>query len=91
MSSGTELFAEILLPLALETTYTYQVPEELREKVVFGKRVEVQFGNRKRYSGLIVNLKSLAPAHKTKSIISVLDDSPIVDSRQYNMWLWMAN
>ena len=86
MSPGTELFAEILLPLALETTYTYEVPEDLQQEAAFGKRVEVQFGNRKRYSGLIVNLRTTPPAHKTKSIISILDSRPIIQPRQYKMW-----
>ena len=91
MSPSPEVFAEILLPLALETTYTYRIPEELQAEVLFGKRVEVQFGNRKRYSGLIVNIKANPPVHKTKSIISVLDDKPIIFSWQYKMWQWMAN
>lgn len=91
MSPSPEVFAEILLPLALETTYTYRIPEELQSSAAFGCRVEVQFGNRKRYSGLIVNIKVTPPAHKTKSIISILDKEPIIDSRQYKMWEWMAN
>src|SRR6187399_1023936 len=91
MSSSAEVFAEILLPLALETTYTYEVPEDLQQEAAFGKRVEVQFGNRKRYSGLIVNLKTTPPAHKTKSIISILDAKPIIQSQQYKMWQWMSS
>lgn len=90
MSPSPEVYAEILLPLALETTYTYKVPEELQAEASFGKRVEVQFGNRKRYSGLIVNLKPLPPGHKTKSIISVLDSKPVIGSQQYKLWQWMA-
>ena len=91
MSSSAEVFAEILLPLALETTYTYQVPLELQQEAAFGKRVEVQFGNRKRYSGLIVNLRTTPPAHKTKSIISILDSRPIIQTQQYKMWQWMSS
>ena len=91
MSPAAEVFAEILLPLALETTYTYKVPEELQSEATFGKRVEVQFGNRKRYSGLIVNIKADPPAHKTKSIISVLDAKPVIKQQQYKLWQWMAN
>jgi len=91
MSPTAEIYAEILLPLALETTYTYKVPEELQRAATFGKRVEVQFGNRKRYSGLIVNIKAVPPSHKTKSIISVLDEKPVIQLRQYKLWQWMAN
>ncbi len=91
MSSSDELYVEILLPLALENTYTYKVPASLSQKVAFGLRVEVQFGSRKRYAGLIVNLSPKTPGYKTKEIISVLDDSPLVFDWQYKLWLWMAS
>jgi primosomal protein N' (replication factor Y) len=84
------LYAEILLPLALDNTYTYAVPEHLMANAAFGKRVEVQFGSRKRYSGLIVQLGVPAPAYKTKEIVSVLDDHPIIGQNQYTLWKWMA-
>ncbi len=91
MPPGPEVYVEILLPLALESTYTYQVPPELVSQISFGKRVEVQFGSRKRYAGLIVNSKASAPAHKTKQIISLLDQYPVILDWQYKWWRWMAN
>jgi primosomal protein N' (replication factor Y) len=90
MAASPDVFAEVLLPLALESTYTYRVPEELMESAAFGVRVEVQFGSRKRYSGLIVRLTSEGPAHKTKSVISVLDARPVLFPWQYALWQWMA-
>ena len=91
MSSSGESYAEILLPLALENTYTYSVPSFLAEKISFGKRVEVQFGSRKRYAGLIVNVSSNAPGYRTKEIISILDEFPLISTWQYKFWLWMAS
>ena len=90
MSVTPGVFAEILLPLALENTYTYLVPPELVPEAVVGKRVEVQFGNRKRYAGLIVKLHVPAPEYKTKTIISVLDPNPIIQPWQYAFWQWIA-
>lgn len=90
MSSTGPVYAEILLPLALENTYTYQVPENLLPDAQFGKRVEVQFGSRKRYAGLIVNMTSHDPGYKTKTIISILDPSPILLPWQYKIWKWIA-
>ncbi len=86
-----ELYAEILLPLALEGTYTYKVPPSMATKVTFGIRVEVQFGSRKRYAGLVVNVTSKAPATRTKEIISILDESTLMHPWQYKLWLWMAS
>ncbi|MEO6131020.1 MAG: primosomal protein N', partial [Saprospiraceae bacterium] len=91
MPPPEENYAEILLPLALENTYTYRIPSELSAKVSFGIRVEVQFGSRKRYAGLVINVSSKAPAYRTKEIISVLDDAPLIQSWQYKFWNWMAS
>src|SRR5687767_11532320 len=90
MSSTTGKFAEILLPLALEGTYTYLIPTELEGNISFGKRVEVQFGSRKRYAGLVVKMDVPTPTYRTKEIISVLDREPVIMEWQYQVWLWMA-
>ena len=62
MSAHEGTYAEILLPLALENTYTYLIPPDLVDDAAFGKRVEVQFGSRKRYAGLIVKMGVRKPA-----------------------------
>lgn len=91
MSSTPVIFADILLPLALDNTYTYRVPSTLVEQATFGKRVEVQFGSRKRYAGLIINITQKIPDYRTKEIISVLDTEPIIFPWQIHFWQWMAS
>ncbi len=91
MSSNDGIYAEILLPLALDSTYTYLIPPDLVGQGAFGKRVEVQFGSRKRYAGLIVKLNTAIPAYKTKKVISILDQEPILLESQLSMWRWMAH
>jgi primosomal protein N' (replication factor Y) len=91
MAPAPKMYAEILLPLALENVYTYEIPESLQGQVSFGKRVEVQFGTKKRYAGLVVNNNAPTPTHRTKPIISVLDPAPIIHSWQYKLWKWMAD
>src|SRR5690606_22449959 len=83
-------FAEVLLPLALDGTYTYRVPESLHDEVAVGKRVEVQFGARKKYAGMVAGITATPPPHRTKEILSVLDESPVADATQLAFWRWMA-
>ena len=90
MSATEGIYAEILLPLALENTYTYLIPPDLADKAAIGKRVEVQFGNRKRYAGIIIKTGVRKPDYRTKEIISVLDLEPIILPWQYKIWQWMA-
>ncbi len=44
-------FADILIPAALPTTYTWSIPSTLVDQVKVGCRVEVNLGKRKRYAG----------------------------------------
>ena len=83
-------FVDVILPLALPRQYTYTVPDELYDKVGFGKRVEVPLRN-KLYSGLIVEIReNLELDYKTKDIRNVLDELPIITDKQYKFWKWLA-
>lgn len=86
------LFADIILPLALERNYTFGVPIELQDKVKVGCRVEVQFGKRKLYSGIVKKLHSNKPEfYQVKPIRTILDEEPIVTETQLKFWEWMAS
>ena len=83
-------YVKVILPLAIPKTYTYEVPSELRNDVEFGKRVEVPLRN-KLYSGVIVEvLDKVHLEYKTKQILSIIDDEPIIHQYQYDLWQWMS-
>ncbi len=84
------VFAEVLLPLAIPKTYTYAIPIEFIDLVHFGIRVEVPLRNR-RYSGLVCSLHQNKPISRTKNIISIIDDHPIIHEQQMKFWKWMAH
>jgi primosomal protein N' (replication factor Y) len=88
----TTLYCEVLLPLALDQAYTYRVPFELNEEVSIGKRVVVQFGSKRIYSGLIKSISEEPPkGYQAKYILSVLDDLPILSDKQLPFWKWIAS
>ena len=87
-SSG--LWAEIIMPLALPNTYTYAIPVELVEKVKPGCRAEVELKN-KKYAGIVKIILDKEPAYKTKVILNVLDDEPILYPQQLQLWYWISN
>ncbi len=84
-------FANILLPLALEATYTYRIPLFLEDLITIGIRVEVQFGSRKRYAGIVTGITTTDPGYRTKEVISVLDQEPVIQEWQLKLWEWMAS
>ena len=82
-------WANIILPLALPTIYTYTIPTHFLPKMQIGCRVEVELKN-KKYSGIIKSITNEKPAYTTKEIINVLDDEPIVYPQQLALWQWIA-
>ena len=85
-------FADILLPLPVEATFTYRVPQELEGRVAFGMRVIMPFGRSKLYSGLVVRVHTETPQEwATKYILDVMDERPVVSERQFKLWQWMAD
>ena len=48
------LLIDVVLPLPLAETYTYRLPESMRDRVRVGSRVIVPFGSKKIYSAIVV-------------------------------------
>ena len=87
-----QVFAEIIIPLALPLNYTWQVPEHLWEVVKTGCRVEVNLGKNKRYAGIVKKLHHNAPDFfEPKQVLNVLDVQPVLFSQQLKLWEWMAS
>ncbi len=84
------IFAEVILPLAVPKPYTYAVPEELVAAVRPGLRVEVEFGGNKRYAGIVSRLHHDTPPHKFKTILSVIDEAPVLNEKTLEFWRWLA-
>ncbi len=83
-------FVDVLLPLHLPGTYTYRVPQEFEGSIDVGKRVVVQFGPKRLYSALVRRVHENVPQYRTKYVLSILDEKPIVDERQMLFWEWMS-
>ena len=86
------MFIEVILPLKLTASYTYEVPIEWREKVAVGKRILVPFGKSKYYAGIIAKINNDKPSLVAiKRIEEVLDDQPILSQIQLDLWTWLAS
>jgi primosomal protein N' (replication factor Y) (superfamily II helicase) len=83
-------WAEVILPLAVPTNYTYAVPAHLQEQARPGCRVEVVFGRQRKYAGILKRLLTVKPDYATREIGNVLDDEPILYPQQLAFWQWMS-
>ena len=85
------MYAEVIIPLALPTNYTWAVPEQWRDHVREGCRVEVELRN-KKYAGIVRQLHPEKPAtFEPKAIGNVLDTEPIIYPSQQKLWEWIAD
>lgn len=82
------------MPLPLEGTFTYSVPQDLEDKIKVGMRVVVPCGQKKTYTALCVEVtdkKTNIGVKNIKCIYSVLDDMPMLLPQQLKLWQWMAD
>lgn len=88
---NTNTYVTVILPMAVRKLYTYYVPEDWINEVKFGVRVEVQFGQQRLYTGLVVDVHSNPPeGYKPKPIIAVLDEEPLIHPQQLQLWQWLS-
>ncbi|MDE6402638.1 MAG: DEAD/DEAH box helicase family protein, partial [Muribaculaceae bacterium] len=87
-----ENFAQVLVPLPLNATFTYRIPPHLADAVRAGHRVIVPFGTKKFYTGIVVALVPSAPeGFDIKDISYAIDSKPIVRHPQLKLWEWIAD
>ncbi len=92
MDERKTLFADVILPIAIHQVYTYRIPFELNSNVFPGIRVIVPFGKSKLLTGIVTKVHETIPTvYQAKYIEHVLDESPIITSRQLQLWQWISN
>ena len=91
MAHGISAFAEVAVPVAVHGSFTYAIPEELRDSVRLGSRVEVPLGT-KRTTGFVVGLiDHVEDESKLKPIRAVLDDDePALTPEIIDLCRWAA-
>ncbi|MDR3268455.1 MAG: primosomal protein N' [Tannerella sp.] len=86
-------YAEVILPLPLENTYTYRVPAAMEASVQVNFRVIVPFGTKRYYTAVIKEIHERVPdtPYALKEIFALLDTAPVLSPRQMAFWEWMAS
>lgn len=86
-------YADVILPLPLEDSYTYVIPSALEAAVVCGSRVIVHFGKRRYYTAIVMEVHCRAPKGdvRVKEIFALLDDGPVLRPPQLRFWRWIVS
>ncbi|MDR0227778.1 MAG: primosomal protein N' [Flavobacteriaceae bacterium] len=85
-------FVEVIVPLALNPTFTYQVSQAEFEFIQVGMRVAVPFGKNKVYTAVVIDKHHNQPEmYQAKEIHEIIDLTPVVTLQQINLWRWVAD
>lgn len=86
--------AEIILPLAVKSNFHYRIRDEQVPHAAIGKRVLVNFGKKKIYTGVIRDIPESIPGNipleKLKYIEEILDEEPVLHAIQLKLFEWIA-
>lgn len=82
------MYADVLVELKakrIDKTFTYLIPEELRDKVSIGKRVVVPFG-KQSLEGFVLDISlSKDIDYELKEIIEVIDENPVLNKEMLEL------
>ena len=86
-------YADVILPLPLENSYTYRIPEDLKSAVTPGCRVIVHFGKKRYYTAIVMEVHDREPVSdfETKEIYALLDATPVLRRPQLRFWKWISS
>lgn len=85
-------FVDVIIPVPLQKLFTYSVTEAETDFLKKGMRVSVPFGKSKIYTGIVYSIHTQAPLiYEAKNIHQILDDAPIVNEKQLQLWDWIAH
>ena len=85
-------FIDVIIPVPLQKLFTYSITIAESDFLKAGMRVAVPFGKSKIYTGIVFSIHNDAPtAYESKDIHQILDENPIVNAKQLQLWQWIAN
>jgi primosomal protein N' (replication factor Y) len=79
---------EVAVPLPLDATFHYGVPQQLADRIKIGVRVLIPFGRRK-ITGYVVGTPATS-AEETRDIAEVLDGEPLFTAKELEFFRWCA-
>src|SRR6202162_104919 len=82
-------YCDVSLPVPLDQSFTYRLPETLRHRVQPGCRVLVPFGARK-LTGVVIKLLDQPPDGALKEVLRLVDEEPVLDAELLVLGGWIS-
>ena len=73
-------------------TFSYLIPDEMKEKIQIGQAISVPFGRQGLINAFVVGFSDYLPAEiKAKKINKILDETPLFTLEYLKLLEWVAN
>ena len=82
-------YCDVSLPVPLDQSFTYRLPETVQHRIAVGCRVLVPFGPRK-LTGVVIKLNDEPPDGTVKEILRLVDEEPVLDPELLSLGGWIA-
>lgn len=86
---GAARYAEVVLPVPVPRTYTYEIPTALTERVVPGARVVVPV-QRRQVVGIVAAMDVAAPPVTARAVLGAPDAEPALPLPLLELGLWIS-
>ena len=83
-------FCNVALPVPLRTTFTYAIPDALRDSVQPGSRVLVPFRNKSLVGVVVEHVQHAPPGTKIREIAKLMDFLPALTPKLIELGHWIA-
>jgi primosomal protein N' (replication factor Y) len=83
-------FCNVALPVPLRNTFTYAIPDALRDSVQPGSRVLVPFRNKSLVGVVVECVEQAPPGTKIREITKVMDFLPALTPKTIELAHWIA-
>src|SRR5712691_8560206 len=82
------MYCDVSLPVPIDQSFTYSLPETLRHRVQVGCRVLVPFGSR-QLTGVVLRTHDDAP-QSARQVLRLLDEEPALDESLLDLGRWIS-
>jgi primosomal protein N' (replication factor Y) (superfamily II helicase) len=82
-------YCDVSLPVPLDHSFTYWLPETLRHRVAVGCRVLVPFGSRK-LTGVVLKVHDDKPEGPLKEVLRLVDEEPVLAADLLSLGHWIS-
>jgi len=85
-------FVDTLLPLPLQSRFTYALTDDEAALLQPGMRLAVPFGKNKMYTGLALDVHQNPPLlYEARPIVQCIDKEALIHPQQLVFWQWLAD